>query len=236
MTAQTRATLKTYYLTGLKPTQVQFANTIDSFLSLLDTTAQVIASPITVSGAATFSSTVSAASLNVSGTTTLSGALSLAAVSAASLNVAGATILSGPLAVAAVSAASLNVAGNSILTGTLNVAGAATFVTQAVGNSTTLAATTAFVNRTSSLLSTGYVTFANGLIIQWGSTSVTAGGLSVTSLPITFPNNIFSVTGSIDSLATTAVQFATANPTSTSTISLSINTGSNNCRWIAIGN
>lgn len=60
MTAQTRATLKTYFETGDKPTQTQFANTIDSFVSLLDTTAQTVVSDISLGG-----------SLAVSGKSTL---------------------------------------------------------------------------------------------------------------------------------------------------------------------
>ncbi len=51
MTTQTRATLKTYFETGDKPTQIQFENLIDSFLSLSDTASQTVKSAVTVSGA-----------------------------------------------------------------------------------------------------------------------------------------------------------------------------------------
>lgn len=50
MTAVNRATLYSYFLTGLKPTQAQFANLIDSNLNIATTSAQSIASNISVSG------------------------------------------------------------------------------------------------------------------------------------------------------------------------------------------
>lgn len=50
MTAQTVATLKTYFQTGDKPTQSQFSNVMDSFVSFLDTSAQSIASDFNIGG------------------------------------------------------------------------------------------------------------------------------------------------------------------------------------------
>lgn len=71
MTAQTRATLKTYFLTGLKPSQTQFANQIDSFLSLSDTAGQSITSDVSAQG-----------NFDIRGNFTVSGATTLAATSA----------------------------------------------------------------------------------------------------------------------------------------------------------
>lgn len=59
MTAQNRATLKALFETGDTVTQSSFENLIDSFLDLVDTGAQTIASPVTFSNAVTFSSAVS---------------------------------------------------------------------------------------------------------------------------------------------------------------------------------
>lgn len=53
MTARTRTVLKTYYNTGDKPTETQFADTIDSFVSLSDTAAQTVTSALEVTGALT---------------------------------------------------------------------------------------------------------------------------------------------------------------------------------------
>lgn len=53
MTAQNRTVLKAYFETGDRPTQGQFADTIDSFLSLTDTAAQTVKSNVAVSGAFT---------------------------------------------------------------------------------------------------------------------------------------------------------------------------------------
>lgn len=51
MTAQTRTTLKAYFEMGDKPTQGQFADTIDSYLSLIDPTAQSVVSDVSFGGA-----------------------------------------------------------------------------------------------------------------------------------------------------------------------------------------
>lgn len=77
MTAQSRTTLKTYFETGDVPTQAQFIDLIDSFLVLTGTTSQTIPSAITVSGAASFSAGVSAASLNVVGNAIVTGSLTI---------------------------------------------------------------------------------------------------------------------------------------------------------------
>lgn len=70
MTAQTVATLKSYFVTGAKPTQAQFANVMDSYVSFLDTSAQSIVSDFVIGGGVT-----------VSGAASIGGALtSLSAV------------------------------------------------------------------------------------------------------------------------------------------------------------
>jgi len=52
MAAQTRATNKGVYETGDNPVGSNYVDLIDSFLSLLDTTAQTVTSDITLSGGA----------------------------------------------------------------------------------------------------------------------------------------------------------------------------------------
>lgn len=80
MTSQTRATLKTYFQTGDKPSASNFGDTIDSFVSLVDTTAQAITSNVSALGTWQFKSDVT-----VSGKSTLTGAVS----AKSSLNVNG---------------------------------------------------------------------------------------------------------------------------------------------------
>lgn len=77
MTARSVATLKGYFTTGFKPTQSQFGDVMDSFVSFLDTSAQSIVSDFYVSGAVVLGSptggnkgigTLNAVGLYVNGT------------------------------------------------------------------------------------------------------------------------------------------------------------------------
>ncbi|HSN23800.1 MAG TPA: hypothetical protein VLS45_06480 [Methylomicrobium sp.] len=75
MTAQTRTTVKSYFNAGDMPTEAQFVDLIDSYLSLADTGAQVVTSNLTLgtvevssfsgAGSASFN-TVSAQKVNTS--------------------------------------------------------------------------------------------------------------------------------------------------------------------------
>lgn len=60
MTAQTRSTNKGKFNVNDVPSEADYADLIDSFLSLTDTTAQSVTSPMTVSGALTVTSFASA--------------------------------------------------------------------------------------------------------------------------------------------------------------------------------
>lgn len=63
MTAVNRSSLYQYFQTGDKPTQSQFQNLIDSFVSLVDVTAQSVASNISIGGGLKVNGSVSAASI-----------------------------------------------------------------------------------------------------------------------------------------------------------------------------
>jgi hypothetical protein len=66
--------------------------------------------------------------------------------------------------------------------------------TPAIGNSSTLIATTAFVNRGSVISGNGYRRNPDSSIDQWGSAAYggSAGTLTIT-FPLPFPNNLFSL-------------------------------------------
>lgn len=72
MTAQTRSVLYTYFETGDKPTQSNFQDTIDSFVTQLDTSAQIITSDVSCLGDFTVSGNLTVGgSLESSGTLTI---------------------------------------------------------------------------------------------------------------------------------------------------------------------
>lgn len=97
MTAQNRATLKSEFETGDVPDGTDYANLIDSFLNLVETSAQTVNGAITFGGAVTLNSTVTAATANVVGNARVSGTFSAGtvnvtnAVSAGSVNASAAT-------------------------------------------------------------------------------------------------------------------------------------------------
>lgn len=113
MVAQDRSTLQSVFETGDVPDGTDYANLIDSFINLVETSAQSIASPVTFAGSAAFTSTTTAASISVLGTASVSGA-----VTAGSLSVLGAATVSatatfnGPVVAAGtVTADSMSVLG-----------------------------------------------------------------------------------------------------------------------------
>lgn len=108
MVAQDRATLKAEFETGDVPDGTDYGNLIDSFISITDTSAQAVASPISFAGSAAFTSTVTAATARVLGGINVSGA-----VTAGSVDVLGA----------------LRVSAAASLEGAVNIVGALTVVT-----------------------------------------------------------------------------------------------------------
>lgn len=127
--------------------------------------------------------------------------------------------------------------GAAVLAVSPALTGTPTAPTAATNTSTTQIATTAFVCPASSIgPANGYATFANGLILQWGLATVSAGTLLTVTLPITFPSGVISVFSSVTSSAVNAVQFSTAEAVSASQIALGLNTGTQSVYWLVIGN
>lgn len=95
---------------------------------------------------------------------------------------------------------------------------------------------------TSTPLSSGYVTLAGGLILQWGSVSLPGVGPTLVSFPVTFPNNLFNIqlsiqTGGLSDLAVATI----ANGTLPTTAGFSYLTFTNSpivrvLYWTALGN
>lgn len=151
MTAQNRTTIKTYFQTGDKPDQTQFANLIDSYLSLADTGLQIISSPLTVSGAVVLDSSLAVATtLVVSGATTLANNLTVTGSAATSLtgnltiggalSVGGNISFAGGLIVPGSAATALS--GNLVVSGVATLAGGGTTVSaNPLNNSITIANT-----------------------------------------------------------------------------------------------
>lgn len=111
MTAINRAALYAYFLTGLKPTQSQFADLVDSCLNLATTSAQSIASDVTVSGNFIISSS---AKLTISGNLAVSGATNLKALTASNLNVTSSAIPTNGLYLPANNTPSMTANGNQV--------------------------------------------------------------------------------------------------------------------------
>lgn len=226
MTAVNRTTLYSYFLTGLRPTQQQFANLIDSCLNLTDSGAQIINSNVTVSGALTVVS-----SLAVSGNVTINGTLTnTSAATFNSLTVTNQSSLAG------LSISGSTSAVNISATGTLNVGGQTTLasakgVTAALGTATTDLATTLFVNPDTSAAAIGFRTNPDGIIEQWGSAIVSSGGGSIIPFAKAFSTSVYSLTTGKEGSSGVFI-----NSLTTSSVNLQTTTGGqNNVYWMAVG-
>lgn len=94
MAQQTRATNKALFETGDKPDGSNYADLIDSFLSLADTGAQTVTSPVSFSGAISVASGVSANTVEAS-TASITGTVSAHHVHASSATFIGNVAVSG---------------------------------------------------------------------------------------------------------------------------------------------
>jgi len=137
-----------------------------------------------------------------------------------------------------------NVTGNASgtagnLSGTPALPNGTTASTQALNDSTTKLATTAFVNPASSLSSNGYMKLANGVIIQWGVSTIPAAVTTI-NMPIAFPSNGFSAMSSIADTTGSYTTAATLPNLSQITLAARTSTtgalASSPVFWQAIGN
>lgn len=226
MTAQVRSVLKTYFETGDFPTQSQFSDTIDSFLSLLDTTGQSIASDVSAQKNLDVKGTCTVSALNVTGSINFSGAFSAATINA---NVGNITTLN----TSTVSATLGNITTVNASTVSANIMRT---ITASALDSSTNVATTQFASPGVSVSASGYVKFPAGIVLQWGKTgTVTSSSTVVVNFPLSFPNNVWSVNVTVGS----PVANSSPNIQSISNSSVTIgNPGPSNTMfyWMAIGN
>lgn len=220
MTAQTTTVLKTYFETGDKPNQSQFSDLIDSYLNLSNTALQVVHSQVTVSGAVNFKS-----SFGIAGTTTVSGATSIAntltVTGSAATSLTGNVTVGGALAVSAAStlgAATLSgnltvsTSANTSLTGNLSVTGPSTLTAGIVGTATNDSAATGRVGEyvTAVVLLAGKISLTNVTTANITTISLTAGdwdvGGSLSFLPTAGTTLNFTAGGATQSNATLGVQ------------------------------
>jgi len=82
--------------------------------------------------------------------------------------------------------------------------------------------------------SNGYQKLNNGLIIQWGTSLISVGGLGIV-FPITFPNNIFGVYGFPEYPTNPSNVYISTNWMSTGGFGAIVSAGTLNYHWFAIG-
>lgn len=84
----------------------------------------------------------------------------------------------------------------------------------------------------------GYVMLPGGIVMQWGSTSLTAGATTTISFPTTFGTAVYSISVTLKraSSDTSASAVVVGTPT-TSSFGVILPSGANNnsCYWMAIG-
>lgn len=194
MTAVNRATLYTYFLTGDKPTQAQFANLIDSNLNLATTSAQAITADVSALGKldVTGNLTVKGSALTtLTGNLVVGGTLSVSAaqtfpslVITNTLAVSGTTTLSSTFNVTGSSQSTLS--GNTVINGSLSVSAASTFAA--------VSASTVTVNAGAS---TGTLLASGRINSQYSATGIGNGADTTddTLFTYTLPANALNTTG-----------------------------------------
>lgn len=145
------------------------------------------------------------------------------------------TVPTGNSTTEAASTAFVNAQIAASLLASPTLGGTPTTPTAAAGTNTTQVASTAFAQGPGkSLAANGWITLPSGLIIQWGISSFSSGGSSITFSAVTgiaFPNNCFmAIVNAYGSSATAYVQSVSR------TTLTAVNGISSTNSWIAIGN
>jgi hypothetical protein len=123
-----------------------------------------------------------------------------------------------------------NSTGNTLTKATLT-AGSGVSITNGTG-SITVASTV--ITASSNTATSGYVTFANGTIMQWGQATGISTRQSIT-FPIAFPTNVVSITAQAASTGTTGVESWSVNSYTTSGFEFVINNAGQTAFWFAVG-
>lgn len=160
MTTYNKATLKTFFETGDVPSGTDYANLIDSYVNIVETTTQVMAGALNPTELIT--ARVSAANGNITGI--LSAAtLAVDSISTPSITASAASITG------TVSAAGLNVTGNISAVNGLVTASAASFTADVSANGTIYASAMRSVN--------GFIG-GTGIVSAAGTAQATAASLT----------------------------------------------------------
>lgn len=85
------------------------------------------------------------------------------------------------------------------------------------------------------LTANGYAKLPNGLILQWGTASVTTGTFTNVTFPIAFPNAVLSGTTGTGNGTATAASYSTIGTYTLTTMQIALNTGSGTVKWFVIG-
>jgi hypothetical protein len=107
-----------------------------------------------------------------------------------------------------------------------------------IGGSVQLAFSTSFG---SSIAVIGYQKLPSGLIVQWGQSAVTTQSVQTVTLPLAFPNALFSIVATVDLVVLTTAPSVTLGVASTgskttfSALAGTASTGSIGFSYIAIG-
>lgn len=123
-----------------------------------------------------------------------------------------------------------NSTGNTLTKATLT-AGSGISVTNGAG-SITLAATA--ISASNNSPTSGYITFGNGTIMQWGQVTGTASSQSI-SFPIAFPTNVVSITAQFASTGSTGTSSWAVNSYTTSGFVFITGNPGQTTFWFAVG-
>jgi hypothetical protein len=123
-----------------------------------------------------------------------------------------------------------NSSGNTLTKVTLT-AGSGVSITNGAG-SITIASTA--ISASSNTPTSGYITLANGTIMQWGQVTGTASTQAI-SFPITFPNYVVSITAQFASTGTTGTSSWAVNSYTTSGFNFVTGNPGQTTFWFAVG-
>lgn len=207
MTAQTRATLKTYFQTGSKPTAAQFANTIDSFISELDTGGQVITSDVSALGSFSVSASFNAGSVVIGVPT--GGNKGIGTLNATGIYVNGTLITttsaggSGTVNAGTANQIAYYPSSTNSVSGTNALPNGTTATTQSTGDNSTKVATTSYVDTNKAPLPTNSTIVGQFLpLSSLGSTVTLPAGGSWGYMVLSL--NASSVVQAVDTVAAIA--------------------------------
>lgn len=235
MTAQDKATVKSYFVRGSRPTQAQFVDLIDSYV---DASAGTLTNGVFTNPTITGGSIASAALTNPTITNPIvtSGSFTRPTLTSATLtspNITGGSSIGLTLTSAALT--SPNITGGAI------TSAAVALSTPTLNDNSSLAATTAFLfnqfvgNQT--LATPGSIKLPGNFILQWGTTSAGANSSASVTFHRTFADACYGVfVTPADFVSATAINAPATGQASTTGFNFyNTHSGGINAFYFAIG-